>query len=72
MVPRPRLRADLANPVSSVVRHREGFNHMNFTHYDIGNQSRGTVIEVTLKGSAANVRLLDNSNFQNYRRGRKH
>ena len=45
---------------------------MKFTHYDIGYQSRGTVVEVTLSGNAANVRLLDNSNFQNYKRGRRH
>lgn len=45
---------------------------MNFTHYDLGFQNRGTVIEVTLSGSAANVRLLDSSNFQSYKSGRKH
>jgi hypothetical protein len=45
---------------------------MKFIHYPIGYQERGTVVEVTLSGSAANVRLLDNSNFQNYKSGRKH
>ena len=45
---------------------------MNFTHYDLGHQPRGTVVEVTLSGSAANVRLLDSSNFQNYHSGRQH
>jgi len=45
---------------------------MKFTHYDLGYQSRGTVVEVTLSGSAANVRLLDSSNFQKYRSGRQH
>ncbi len=45
---------------------------MKFTHYDIGNLSRGTTIEVTLQGRAANVRLLDSSNFQKYKAGRKH
>ncbi len=45
---------------------------MQFTHYDLGHQERGTVVEITLSGSAANVRLLDNSNFQNYKSGRKH
>jgi hypothetical protein len=34
---------------------------VNFTHYDLGYQPRGTVIELTLSGSAANVRLLDSS-----------
>lgn len=45
---------------------------MKFTHRDLGRQSRGTVVEVTLSGSAANVRLLDSANFQNYRSGRQH
>ncbi len=45
---------------------------MKFTHYDLGNLSRGTTIEVTLQGNAANVRLLDSSNFQKYRAGRRH
>ena len=45
---------------------------MEFTHYKLGNQSRGTAVKVTLSGSAANVRLLDNSNFQKYKQGRQH
>ena len=45
---------------------------MSFTQYDIGPQVRGTVVEVTLSGSAANVRLLDTPNFRNYRIGRSH
>ncbi len=45
---------------------------MNFTYYDLGYQQRGTVVEVTLSGSAANVRLLDSSNFQSFRSGRQH
>ena len=45
---------------------------MKFTHYDIGYQHRGTVVEVTLQGSSANVRLLDSSNFNSYQSGRQH
>jgi len=45
---------------------------MNFQKYDLGNLQRGQIVEVTLKGSAANVRLMDSSNFQNYRNGRRH
>ncbi|MBN1117501.1 MAG: DUF1883 domain-containing protein [Bacteroidales bacterium] len=45
---------------------------MQFTHYDLGNKSRGEIVEITLSGSAANVRLLDSSNFQSYRNGRAH
>jgi hypothetical protein len=45
---------------------------MNFTHYDLKRQKRGTVVRVTLRGSAANVRLMDSSNFSSYRNGRNH
>lgn len=45
---------------------------MNFTQYDLGHRSSGEIVEVTLSGSAANVRLMDSTNFQNYRTGRKH
>ena len=45
---------------------------MKFTHYNLGNLSRGKTIEVTLQGNAANVRLLDSSNFQKYRTGKRH
>jgi hypothetical protein len=45
---------------------------MNFTKYDLGNKQRGDVVEITLQGSGANVRLMNSSNFQNYRNGRRH
>lgn len=45
---------------------------MKFTHYDLGNKQRGETVEITLKGSAANVRLMNSSNFQSYRNGRRH
>ena len=43
-----------------------------FLHSDLGHRHQGDVVEVTLSGSAANVRLLDNTNFQRYRRGDRH
>ena len=43
-----------------------------FIHSDLGFRHNGDVVEVTLSGSAANVRLLDSSNFSNYRNGRQH
>lgn len=43
-----------------------------FIHSDLGHCERGEGIEVTLSGSAANVRLLDSSNFSAYRNGRNH
>lgn len=45
---------------------------MQFTHYDLGNKDRGEIVEIILSGSAANVRLMDSSNFQSYRNGRQH
>ena len=45
---------------------------MKFTHYDLGNKRSGEIVEVTLSGSAANVRLMDSSNFNNYKNGRRH
>lgn len=45
---------------------------MRFTHYDLGYRERGEIAEVVLSGHAANVRLLDGSNFASYRNGRRH
>lgn len=45
---------------------------MKFTYYELGRRERGEVVEVTLSGSAANIRLMDYSNYQNYKNGRKH
>jgi hypothetical protein len=41
-----------------------------FTRYDLGQQNRGAAVVVTLRGNAANVLLLDSSNFNSYRAGR--
>ena len=45
---------------------------MQFTHYDMGFLNRGQVVEITLRGSAANVRLMDSGNLSAYRSGRRH
>lgn len=42
-----------------------------FIQSDLGHRSKGDVVEVTLT-SGANVRLLDSSNFQRYRREQAH
>lgn len=44
----------------------------DFIHSDLGFRQAGDVVEVTLSGNAANVRLLDSSNFHAYRSGRQH
>ena len=44
---------------------------MNFSYYDLGNQKRGEIVEVQLS-AAANVRLMDSSNYNSYKNGRRH
>ena len=43
-----------------------------FSYYDLGQLKSGQVVNVTLSGNAANVRLMDSSNFSSYRRGGRH
>ena len=45
---------------------------MKYTVYDLGQCRRGERIQVSLQGNAANVRLMDNSNYSSYRSGRRH
>ena len=45
---------------------------MKFQVYDLHQCSRGDRIQVTLRGNAANVRLMDSSNYNSYRNGRNH
>lgn len=45
---------------------------MKFIHTDLGQRKRGETVEVMLTGNAANVRLMDSSNFAAYKRGRRH
>lgn len=44
---------------------------MQFIQTDLGQRKSGEVVEITLT-SGANVRLLDSSNFNNYKNGRQH
>lgn len=45
---------------------------MKYQVYDLGQLKRGQRVQVTLSGNAANVRLMDSSNYQNYKSGRSH
>ncbi len=45
---------------------------MKFIHSDLGQRRAGDRVQFTLQGSSANVRLLDSSNFSNYRNGRSY
>lgn len=45
---------------------------MQFIQHDLGYRQGGEIVEITLSGNAANVRLMDSSNFSSYRAGRPH
>jgi len=45
---------------------------MNFIHSDLGYRARGEFVQFTLKGNSANVRLMDSSNFNNYKNRRRY
>ncbi len=45
---------------------------MKYQKYDLGQLDGNAVVEVTLKGNAANVLLMDNTNFQKYRNGQQY
>jgi len=45
---------------------------MKFTYCDLGNRSGGEIVEVALSGNAANVFLVDSSNFSSYKSGRRY
>ncbi len=44
---------------------------MNFTRHNLGYQRQGSVAEVTLSGTEANVLLLDSINLANYKASRR-
>ena len=45
---------------------------MKYQSYDLGNRKKGEIVEVVLSGNSANVKLMNSSNFSNYKNGRKH
>lgn len=45
---------------------------MRFAHHDLGFRRGGEIVEITLSGNAANVRLMASSDFSNYRNGQRH
>jgi hypothetical protein len=54
------------------TREPQGLSQMKFIQHDLGYRSGGEIVEVTLSGNAANVRLLDSSNFSSFKNGRQH
>lgn len=45
---------------------------MKYNVYNLGQLKRGDRVQVTLSGNAANVRLMDSSNYSSYKNGRQH
>ena len=45
---------------------------MQFIEHDLGYRQAGEIVEITLSGNAANMRLMDSSNLSNYKNGRQH
>lgn len=45
---------------------------MSYQVYDLGQLKSGQRVQVTLSGNAANVRLMDSSNYNSYKNGRNH
>ncbi len=45
---------------------------MKYQSYKLGNLKGGEIVEVTLKGNSANVKLMNSSNFSSYKAGRRH
>lgn len=44
---------------------------MQYQYYDLKTVEKGKIIEVTL-GYAANVRIMDSSNYSNFKANRRH
>jgi len=45
---------------------------MQYQSYNLGQLRGGEIVEVSLKGSSANVKLIDESNFSSYKSGGRH
>lgn len=45
---------------------------MKFNYWDLGQRARGEIVEVQLSGNAVNIRLLDSSNYNAFKAGRRH
>ena len=45
---------------------------LKFQQWDLGQRHSGELVEVQIKGNAANVRLMDSANLQKFRKGQQH
>jgi hypothetical protein len=45
---------------------------VRYNFQDLGQRVRGTIVEVRLSGTAANVQLLDSSNYAAFKAGRRY
>ncbi len=45
---------------------------MQFIYHDLGHRTSGEIVEITLSGNAANILLMDSTNFNSYRNRRQY
>ncbi len=43
---------------------------MQYQHYNLNSLKAGQLVEINLSGNAANVKLMDSNNFNNYKFGK--
>lgn len=45
---------------------------MKYIHQNLGHRECGDIVKVTLTGNAANVRLMDNTNYSKYKSNQRY
>lgn len=45
---------------------------MKFIHQDLGYIKEGDIVEVALRGNGANIRIMDDMNYESYTNGNEH
>lgn len=77
-VSRPGCVSPACYPSLKSAAHQSGSSRLSmewalvkFNSWDLGQQPGGAIVQVTLSGSAANVRLFDSSNFNSFKAGRR-
>ncbi|MGH3470090.1 MAG: DUF1883 domain-containing protein [Thermocrispum sp.] len=48
-----------------------GARPLNFNSWDLGQQPTDAIVQITLSGNAANVRLFDSANYRAFKAGRR-
>lgn len=61
----------MANVICLLMKKKGKVFGLNYSYYDLGHLDKGQVVEVQLS-AAANVRLMDSTNYNSYKNGRRH